>query len=295
MGEPGGVQHARARLYATDVEQSEATRTQGSAQGFTPVLAEDALLLLPGQYALQGRAAITAALVARPLETATGTLWWEPLRWDVSADGQLGYSTGRVWRDTRRPDGSVWRYHGAYVSTWKRGVDGSWQLAASVRSNLAPPTSPVPPLPDLPQGCRPFHDNGRHGAKDGGDAEAFLAEAFATDTAFAAEAAAQGSAQAFYDYASEQVYVRGTCGRAALVPDPSEPGGTLEWAPALGGAAGSGDLAWTVGPYSIPVPGENGETLRFYGKYLSVWAREQDGSLRYLVDMGAGSPGGERL
>ena len=288
----GGVEHARRRLYATDVAQSEATRTQGSARGFTAFVAEDAVLALPGVYLLQGRTAIAAGLAAAPLEGAGGTLRWEPLRWDVSADGKLGYSLGRVWLAPAQPGGAL--LHGAYVSVWRQDAQGEWTLSASVR-NLQPGSFGPVPLEALPEGCKPFHDNGRRGAKEG-DAAGFLAEAFDADRAFAAYAATHGTEASFYAFASDEVYVTaagGSCGREALVPT-GGPQSLLVWSPALGDAAATGDLAWTLGGYNVTAQTPSGPRT-FYGKYLSVWTREKDGSLRYLIDLGNSSPGGERL
>lgn len=287
-----GLQHLRERLYATDVAQSSATRLVGSAQGFTPFAAEDAVLLLDGLYALRGREAIAAHLLATPLESVEGPMSWEPLRWDVSADGTLGYTTGRVWLDAPQADGSTVRWYGRYVSVWKRGPRGTWALSASLR-DLFHPDAPGPgPLPELSADCAAFHETGPWRGPVA-DPAPYVAEVFATDAAFAAEAVVRGTPAAFYTYAADDKYTPdagGICGRGPAVPD-GTPGSPLRWAPELGGAAGSGDLAWTAGPYHVT----NRRGVTFYGKYLSIWVRSAEGPLRFILDQGSGSPGGERL
>ncbi|MBF5042185.1 nuclear transport factor 2 family protein [Aggregicoccus sp. 17bor-14] len=288
-GKPGdGLWRERELLYATDVAQSSATQLLGSARGFTPFLAEDAVLLLDGEYALRGREAIAERLATTPLESATGRMSWEPLRWDVSADGTLGYTTGRVWQDEQRPDGTVWRWYGQYVSVWKRDHGNTWRLSASLRGLVSNDHAPGPgPLPDLPEGCAAFHPRERdHGRPE--DPAPYVAEAFATDAAFNTYAATHGIGAAFWTFAADDTYGGDTCDRGAPVPD--GPPSALTWAPELGGAAGSGDLAWTVGPFV-----QKRRSGLAYGKYFSVWVREADGSLRYIVDLGSSSPGGERL
>jgi hypothetical protein len=51
----------------------------------------------------------------------------------------------------------------------------------------------------------------------------------------------------------------------------------FSWAPAIARAAGSGDLAFTVGW----VFNSDGQTL---GKYFSVWQKQNTGEWRYIVD-----------
>jgi ketosteroid isomerase-like protein len=296
LADLGGVQHARQRLYATDVAQSEATRTQGSARGFTAFVAEDGVLALSGAYLLQGRAAIAAHLESSPLEGAGGTMSWEPLRWDVSLDGQVGYSVGRVRWEWPRSDGTLRRGWGFYVSTWRQDADGTWRLTASMQDFAGDDLGGDIPMTDLPESCEPIHDNGRHGTKNG-DAAAFLAEVFATDAAFAADAVARGNAAAFHTYSSDDQYSPfggGSCGRSPA-PAPGAPLGTPNlWAPVFGEAASTGDLAWTLGPFSNTRI-RNGQPRTVWGKYLSVWARQEDGTLRFIVDVGTASPPGPQL
>jgi ketosteroid isomerase-like protein len=62
--------------------------------------------------------------------------------------------------------------------------------------------------------------------------------------------------------------------------------GSLRWWPTHGGIARSGDLAFTTGPWvSDDDNGRKGS-----GWFFTVWARQPDGSWRYLADNGV--PGG---
>jgi ketosteroid isomerase-like protein len=296
-GTPEPRQHAREALVATDRAQSEATLREGSVAGFTPFLAEDAVMLAPGTYLLQGKAAITEYLGSRPLETPGGAIWWEPLRWDVSVDAQVGYSTGRLWLRQRIPSGEWLTSHGTYISTWKRDEAGAWRMAAFVRGLLGCDQPGYcggePPLADLPPTCRPYHDSGHHGARVE-DPAVRAAEVSAADSAFAAYAQQHGTRAAFSAFASEEAYVPsggGECGREAVDYE----GGELEWTPVLSTAASTGDLGWTVGRASSMGLDREGNPRRFYSKYLTVWRRDRDGTLRWVVDGGSSRPGDERL
>lgn len=287
-------QQAREALYAADQAQSEATRRDGSRAGFAPFLADDAVMLASGTYLLRGKEAILAYLATRPLETLNrGTLWWEPLQWDASVDGLVGYSSGRLWNEQRNADGTHWKtVHGTYIATWKRDLTGAWKMAAFVRGLLGDDTGAGgPPLADLPEGCKAFHDNGRHGAREQ-DPAVYEAEVRGVDLAFAAYAKAQGTRAAFEAFASEDVYVgEATCGPETV----NYQGPEQEWAPELVTAASTGDIAWSVGRASYVVPGADGTPVRRYSKYLTVWKRDRGGALRWIFDAGASNPGGDRL
>lgn len=56
-----------------------------------------------------------------------------------------------------------------------------------------------------------------------------------------------------------------------------EGGPRIRWAPAAGGAAGSGDLAWTTGRFRLERRDASGNPAASEGQYLTVWAREPGG------------------
>jgi ketosteroid isomerase-like protein len=63
----------------------------------------------------------------------------------------------------------------------------------------------------------------------------------------------------------------------------------LSWAPKAGRAAASGDLAWTAGFATMTV-GSGASATIAYSNYLTVWARQADGSWRWLLDAGNSRP-----
>jgi ketosteroid isomerase-like protein len=60
----------------------------------------------------------------------------------------------------------------------------------------------------------------------------------------------------------------------------------LTWAPGAGGAAGSGDLAWTTGRYRLERRDPAGKPAVSEGNYLTVWARDGGGAWRVALDSG---------
>jgi hypothetical protein len=59
-----------------------------------------------------------------------------------------------------------------------------------------------------------------------------------------------------------------------------------KWGPVRSIVAGSGDFGATIGEAEIRPPG--GEP--FYSKYLTIWQRQPDGSLKFIVDGGNARP-----
>ncbi|WP_400191441.1 hypothetical protein [Hymenobacter sp. B81] len=64
-------------------------------------------------------------------------------------------------------------------------------------------------------------------------------------------------------------------------------GPRLIWGPAVADAARSGDLGYTTGPFWLEQP--DGQRVG-QGQYFTVWARQPDGSLKFLADMGIFHP-----
>lgn len=107
-----------------------------------------------------------------------------------------------------------------------------------------------------------------------------------------AEAVARGDAEGFRALIAEDALFAGRAllrGReevwSAWKGFFAEGGPRLRWTPTSGGAAGSGDLAWTTGRYRLERRGPDGKPLASEGRYLTVWARDA-GDWRVAMDCG---------
>ncbi|MBN8233462.1 DUF4440 domain-containing protein [Corallococcus macrosporus] len=280
------LEDLRGGLRAAEQALADAAEKAGSAQAYADFAAEDAVLLVDGAYAQKGREALRAWLAAHPLE-AEGKVRLAPVRWDVSADGTLGYSLGNVSVES---GGTSVRPVGRYITAWKRQPDGQWRVVAAVhnasKAALTPPAGFTPsstlPAPE-PRALAPAQ---------------VLEEAKAADRAFAAQSVAEGMGKAFIAYAAEDVVMplgaAGIFGHDAVAkayapftPDKID----LRWEPVLGDAAGSGDLAYTVGRAVATGKNEQGQPEVDHVKYLTIWRRQADGQWRYVTDGGNSSPG----
>lgn len=104
----------------------------------------------------------------------------------------------------------------------------------------------------------------------------------AAERAFAADAQACGWVAAFKRYAApdaiafqpDPVNVQ-----KSMADQPEEPADrSLKWWPVYAGIARSGDLGFTTGPYTV------GD--KAFGHYFTVWAKQADGSWRWIYDGG---------
>jgi ketosteroid isomerase-like protein len=114
-------------------------------------------------------------------------------------------------------------------------------------------------------------------AKDGSPDEVVAAE-----RAFAADARAHGWVAAFKRYAApEAIAFRPDPANVqkSMADQPDEPADrSLKWWPVYAGIARSGELGFTTGPYTA------GD--KAFGHYFTVWAKQSDGSWRWIFDGG---------
>ena len=102
---------------------------RGDVEGIAALLAEDSVLLTPGQSPVVGRENVieaTRALLAA--DAADGlSVSWEPQAAVISSSGDMAYDYGRA--TTTLADGTV--VEGSYLVVWTR-EDGEWKVAADI-------------------------------------------------------------------------------------------------------------------------------------------------------------------
>ena len=108
------------QLIDTDKAFNHMAQTEGTGKAFIAYSAEDPVMIRPGSMPLLGRSAFVESFS----KVAGSALSWEPLKAEIAASQDLGYTFGRY---TLREGGEV-KGHGVYVSIWKRQPDGSWKF-----------------------------------------------------------------------------------------------------------------------------------------------------------------------
>ena len=101
--------------------------SEGGYDAAMPYFAEDGALLPRGGGIVTGKANIQKEMGAlEPGETLT----WTPVKADMAASGDLGYTYGTSVFTEKDKDGKPVRRYGKYVTIWKKQKDGSYRQIA---------------------------------------------------------------------------------------------------------------------------------------------------------------------
>ncbi|MGZ9246959.1 MAG: hypothetical protein ACXW61_14330 [Gemmatirosa sp.] len=120
---------------------------------------------------------------------------------------------------------------------------------------------------------------------------AAAARVAATERAFAAAAKATSVRDAFLAYIADSGAVLGGPGlsrREDIAKSPVGPGALL-WGPEVVFASAAGDLGFSTGP-SESYASAAADAKPNHGHYATIWARQPDGTYRFLIDIGSSHP-----
>jgi ketosteroid isomerase-like protein len=269
----------REALLQADRALSASALTKGFVAAFGDALAPDALFLYEGAPIISGRANVLSLLGSQPTLTAI-RVQWLPVVVAVSGDGSLGATYGiTAISAAPRPDSAL-RF-GKYISAWRRTPSGSWQLAAHVDMGLGDEKVVLPSNltnPGLQTGWA-----GAAGQFAQADVEfARLADSKGAPAAFAAFAAPDAATLP----GTGEIIIGPAAINARMLESPAARA-KWEWHPLYSQASPAGDLGFTVGEATIRIPAPSGVT-EVHSKYLTVWRRQPDGTIRFIVDGGNG-------
>jgi ketosteroid isomerase-like protein len=252
-----------------DAELAFAKRTAeaGIREGFLAFLANDSVVFRPGP--VNGREAYSK------VKPSPALLAWCPVFADISAAGDLGYTTG-PFELFRNKDEKTALASGHYVSIWRKQEDRNYKvvLDTGVGHGAHPTRQPVY---IAPAGAGAATDQS-HG---GGDAERELT---AHEQRQSDAAAVGGQASALETRLDEAARVyRDTeypaVGRTKALDLVGKVSGHLTWTPARVRVAGSGDLGYAYGLAER----EEGSPKRF--AFLRIWRRTGTGPWLVVLDL----------
>ncbi len=260
-------------LLLSERAVSDASGRGHFATAIIAALAADGAILWPGAPVIHGAGPVGRLLAAQRLLDSL-RITWQPLGVELAADTSLGVT----WGVAAAARDGVPAQVGRYIAAWRR-ESGAWKLAAFVSLGIYPVTASTVTADMGPATLPPLPSSG--------PAAGFIS----ADLDFARLAGDSTAALAFERFAAPQAV---TFGAGILNHGPAAIRRTLEggpssawtWHPVLAGAAGTGDLGYTIGESLIRVEG----SAPRYGKYLTIWRRQPDGTVRYLTDGGNARP-----
>ena len=278
------AQGQRALLLRADRAMADSAWNTGFRLAITSA-SRELVLLWPGAPVVKGQADIGQLfLVVQGVGNLTRAVrgegapdsirvTWQPMGASLSADSSLGCTWGvAVGSDAGGTSPTIGRYIGA----WRKLAQG-WQLEAFMLT-AAPGDENMPVVAGLPPEHPPL------------SAEGVTGQFVAADLAFARLAGDSGAGVAFERWAAPDAHA--FFGGGLLVEGPRALGravagsATWTWHPVVAGASHDGSMGWTVGEAVITAAdGHSGPS-----KYLTVWKRQADGSIKYYTDGGNGRP-----
>lgn len=270
---------AQDRLKSDTALASMVSAERAFAQHSVRINTQSAFMSYMAENGVLYRPRAVKALVylrARPMP-ADLALIWEPVFADVSAAGDLGYTTG-PWIGSSRTRTDVEPTFGEYVTIWRRQQDGAWK--AEVDAGIAHSADPVGPTPTQAAPVSRWQRPAAHAA-------AALASLLAADSSLADAASRDGAGPAFQKRAEPHMRLLRT-GRFPLTADSARAflsaTSGYTWKAGSGAVSDSGDLGYTSGVYVILTePRGNQATER--GEYLRIWRRNAAGEWRVVLDL----------
>ena len=139
-GSSTNVQQERSKLLARDGEWSQSTK---DLEKFLSYYAPEASVYPQGMPIATGSGAIRDAFTK--MTSMPGFLLrWSAAKGDVSASGDLGYTSGFYQMTVNNAAGAPMTEKGKYVTVWKKQPGGEWKVIEDIFNADAVPPPPAP-------------------------------------------------------------------------------------------------------------------------------------------------------
>ncbi len=257
-------------LVAAERGFASASVAKGTREAFIMNLADDSTLFRP--HAVAGKKWMLEQ-PARP-----GLLTWQPIFADVSASGELGYTTG-PWEFRRNGPDDKEVAHGNFISLWKKQADGTWKVVVDTGISNPPPETKPEGVQSPGVNSAPLKSRKINVASE----QAMLLD---TDREFSRVSENKGALSSYLAYTTDDVRVFREekfpfIGKQAMQALLSEQAGLLKWQPAKADVARAGDLGYTYGIAEFKAPGASKTE---YFNYVRIWKRQAQGAWKVVLD-----------
>ncbi|MGA9767839.1 MAG: nuclear transport factor 2 family protein [Blastocatellia bacterium] len=249
---------------------ASASVAKGTREAFIMNLADESTLFRP--HAVAGKQWMTQQ-PARP-----GLLTWQPIYADVSASGELGYTTG-PWEFRRNGPDDKEVAHGNFVSLWKKQADGTWKVVVDTGISNPPPATKPEGVQLAPAASAPLKIRKTNPAS-------LQAALLNRDLEFSRASEHTGALSSYLAYTTDDVRVFREekfpfIGKQAVRAALTEQAGLLKWQPAKADVARAGDLGYT---YGIAEFTAQGASKTEYFNYVRIWKRQSEGNWKVVLD-----------
>lgn len=255
-------------LDLADAERTFAAETVkvGFRDGFIKFFAEDGIGFGPHPQRTR------EALLKSPPATGPRKVIfdWAPMFGDISAAGDLGYTTGPVLYTPQGPEAKP-PFHGIYFSMWQKQTDGSWRVAIDMGVNT----------PEAVAGLDTKFASAAHVTRSADSRRSDAEDYRHLDRNFGSSIARTSPIKAYNSRLDKEFRIH----RAGLMPitdrkDLSSVIRQTRFEFIDGKIASSNDLAFTYGKYATV-----NEPKEQTGYYVHVWRRNGSGEWKLVADI----------
>lgn len=261
-------------LVAIEQEFAKMSVEKGIKASFTEFLADDSIIFPRGEP-INGKQFYLKA------KENGGLLTWYPVFAQVSAAGDLGYSTGPYeYRDN--PKAEIADIYGTFLTIWKRQADGSWKAVLD-RGIFHQKPDETLLLQTLSTAPKPKNIEKINLEKERDDLKK-LDEKLSQDTFKKGEikslpAVADPNIRVYRENKFPLIGLENV--RPVLLTEP----GLLSWKPQFVDVARSGDLGYFYGVYQIKdKSGADGKVIE-EGSYIRIWTKQPGGKWKVAIDL----------
>jgi ketosteroid isomerase-like protein len=131
-----------AKLMARDAEWSNLATEGKDVEKIVSYWADDAVVMEPGQPAVEGKAAIRA-YVTQSVNTPGFRIHWVSQKPTFSSDGTMAYMRATDEMTVPGPKGAPMTLHLQGYSVWRKDADGQWRCVIDIANEAPPAAAPA--------------------------------------------------------------------------------------------------------------------------------------------------------
>lgn len=248
------------------------TATEKSIRdSFLAFIADDGILFRP--------TAVNGKQFLEKQQPRPGLLTWQPTYADISAAGDMGFTSGPWEFRPKGPEDQPVAF-GTFATVWRKQADGTWKFAIDFGIEHDKPAA-LATAWTLPANFK------RNRTSTKADAALLQSALVTLDQEFSKASASQGAAKAFLDYAADEIrFLKNgsspVIGRKETANFLAASTSALSLQPIRAEVATSGDLGFTYGTYDFKGSAANAEAEK--GNYVRFW-KKIDGKWKVVMSV----------